>query len=117
MRLFGLIELTKRLLGAQNQQGEEMSKEQIVSDVVAEIQAGVVELYTAKVGEAIDKALAEVPAQTGSFTQADIDAAVQAQKDADASADAQLKSDFDALVAKEQVEAGVIEKMKALLFP
>jgi tRNA A37 threonylcarbamoyltransferase TsaD len=120
MKWLGLIELTKRLLEAVTQ-GEDMSKEQIVSDVVAEIQAGVVQLYTEKVGEAIDKAMAEVPVGGGDpskiYSQEELDAAVQAKADADAAADVQLKADFDALVAKEQIEADKIEKMKALLFP
>ncbi len=124
MKFFGLIELTKRLFGVLTQ-GEEMAKEDIVQAGVGAIQSGVVQVYSDELGKAYDggfqDGVASVPVSEGGFSQEQLDQAVAdgvaAQKAADDLADAQLKADFDALVSKEAVEAELIGKLKALLFP
>lgn len=101
-----------------------MAKEDVVQSIVQEIEAGEHQAKVDGVGKGYDQGFQDGVASVPSggdplkiFTQADLDAAVQAKADADAAADVQLKADFDALVAKEQIEAEKIDKMKALLFP
>lgn len=62
-----------------------MSKEQIVVDGVAAINAGVQQVFADQMGLAIDKAIAElpVPQPGGGFTQEDLDKARADQKGAD----------------------------------
>ena len=101
-----------------------MSKEQIVADGVAGIQAGQVQVLSDQLGLVYDAAALEQKASDGTLSQADVDAAVAAAQavDAQALAAAQAASDaalaelqgqLTALSLKEGQEASVIAGLQA----
>lgn len=114
-----------------------MAKADVVAAGVAAIQQGEIQVYTDQLGGAYDMGFSDgqVGASPGSFTQADIDAAVQSAKDADAqvlaqaqAADAQalidaqaqaqqsladIQAKLDSLTAKEAPEAALIASLQS----
>lgn len=98
-----------------------MANPQIVSEAVAAIQAGEVQVMSDAIGAAIDKAVAEVAPEPvpGTFTQADIDAAVAASKAADAQAMsdavAAVQAQLDAETAKDAADVAALAAVQAKL--
>lgn len=115
-----------------------MSKEAIVAAAVAAVQAGELQILNDQFNSVYDQAALEQKASDGTLSQADLDKAVAAQKAADQAAidaavaqdaadvkagqDAvaagkaalvDLQSKFDALSAKEGVEAGTLASLQA----
>lgn len=126
MKIFGLIDLCKRLMRAKTTNKGEvvMAKTDVVSAGVSNIQSGEVSLYQQELGKAYDGGFSDgvasvPPVQTtpGTFTQADIDAAVAADK-------AQLQPQIDSLTAQvsalqadDDAKTKIIAGIQALLAP
>ena len=88
----------------------------VISQGVAAIQASETQALSDQLGAAYDAGLASAP-PSGGLSQADVDAAIAAQKLADDSALSDIKAQLAALAAKEGVEASVIAAIQAILNP
>lgn len=108
-----------------------MGKEEVVAAAVVSIQAAEAQALSDGLSSVYDAGLASAPVTDGTFTQADIDAAVAAKGVLDQAAidditaklaalqtaDDALKADDEALKAVNAGLQDVIEHVKALLFP
>lgn len=95
-----------------------MAKEDIVAGLVKDIQDGVAQVYVDKVGAAYDQGLAAAPvAIPGTFTQADLDSAVAADKALLQPQIDLLTSQVSALQADDDAKTKIISGIQALLAP